>query len=78
MVMEAATGFDGLLRWGLFDFGVGIAYQLCPLKAPYLNENPLDNFALAVVATFVLDKMKRDGGVPPQVMSGEPPQVINR
>lgn len=77
-LMEAATGFDGLLRWGLFDFGVGIAYQLCPLKAPYLNENPLDNFALAVVATFVLDKMKRDGGVPPQVMSGEPPQVINR
>lgn len=77
-LMEAATGFDGLLRWGLLDFGVGIAYQLCPLKAPYLNENPLDNFALAVVATFVLDKMKRDGGVPPQVMSGEPPQVINR
>ncbi len=53
---EVATGFDGLLRWGLFDLGFGVAYQLCPLKAPYFNENPTENFALALVATFILDK----------------------
>lgn len=55
-LMELATGFDGLLRWGLIDFGAGVAYQLCPTKAPYLNENPTDNFALALLATFILDK----------------------
>lgn len=53
---EMATGFDGLLRWGLIDLGAGVAYQLCPTGAPYLNEKPTDNFTLVVVATFVLDK----------------------
>lgn len=64
-LVEMATGFDGLLRWGLFDFGAGMAYQLCPTKAPYLNENPTDNFAFSLVATFILDKTPHQVPVTP-------------
>lgn len=59
-LFEPATGFDGLLRWGWLDFGFGVAYQICPPNAPYLNEEPLDNFAIGIVATFVLDKQKKN------------------
>ena len=59
-LFEPATGFDGLLRWGYLDFGFGIAYQICPLSAPYLNEDPLDNFAIGIVATLVFDKQKKN------------------
>lgn len=62
---EMATGFDGLLRWGILDFGAGVAWQLCPPKAPYLNENPTDNFALSLVATLVFDKVPKRMPVTP-------------
>ena len=65
-LFEPATGFDGLLRWGYLDFGFGIAYQFCPLSAPYLNEDPLDNFAIGIVATLVFDKQKKNRIVPGQ------------
>lgn len=55
-LLEPAAGFDGLLRWGLLDLGFAVAYQICPLNAPYMNEDPIDNFALAVVATLIFDK----------------------
>lgn len=71
-LFEPATGFDGLLRWGLLDLGFGMAYQLCPLSAPYLNEDPLDNFAFGIVATLVFDKQKRNRIIPePQYLVPE-------
>ena len=70
-LFEPATGFDGLLRWGLFDLGFAVAYQLCPFKAPYLNDTPTDNFAFAIVATLIFDK------TPPRISpTSEQPYTI--
>ncbi len=55
-LLEPATGFDGLVHWGLLDMGFGVAYQICPASAAYKGENPADNFAFAIVANFILDK----------------------
>lgn len=55
-LFEPSTGFDGLLRWGLLDLGFGVAYQICPPAAPYMNDDPTENFALGIVATLIFDK----------------------
>lgn len=57
-LLEPATGFDGLVHWGLLDMGFGVAYQICPMSAAYMNENLVDNMAFAIVADFILDKYK--------------------
>ena len=57
-LLEPATGFDGLVHWGLLDVGFGVAYQICPQSAAYLNENIIDNMAFTIVANFILDKYK--------------------
>ncbi len=57
-LLEPATGFDGLVHWGLLDMGFGVAYQICPPSAAYLNEDLIDNMAFAIVANFILDKYK--------------------
>ena len=57
-LLEPATGFNGLVHWGLMDIGFGMAYQICPTNATYLHEDITDNFAFAVVADFILDKYK--------------------
>ena len=57
-LLEPATGFDGLVYWGLIDLGFGVAYQICPLSAPYLNEEPSENIAFVIVANFILDQYK--------------------
>lgn len=51
---EAAVGVDGLLRWGLADFGVSAAYRLTPASAPYHRIEPLGNLALNVTAVISL------------------------
>ena len=53
-VVEPATGFDGLLRWGMLDMGFGVAYQLVPPTAPYRNTDPLDNITVALVAKLII------------------------
>ena len=55
-VFEPATGFDGLVRWGLLDLGFGVAYQICPFSAPYFNEDPSKNINVTIVATLIIDK----------------------
>lgn len=53
-LVEPATGFDGLLRWGLLDMGMAVAYQLTPPQAPYRLENPRDGIAFAIVAKLIV------------------------
>lgn len=56
-LIEPASGFDGLLRWGLMDIGVGVAYQICPHSAPYSYQDPSDNIIITMVANLILDKI---------------------
>jgi hypothetical protein len=57
-IAEMSTGFDGLVHWGLFDLGFGVAYRLCPTSASYFCEDPTQNFAFTIVADLILDKYK--------------------
>lgn len=57
-IAEMSTGFDGLVHWGLFDLGFGVAYRLCPTAASYFSEDPTQNFAFTIVADLILDKYK--------------------
>ncbi len=58
-VFEPATGFDGLVRWGLLDLGFGVAYQICPFSAPYFNNDPTSNINVTIVATLIIDKYNK-------------------
>lgn len=54
-LLEPATGFDGILRWGnLLDMGFAVAYQITPPDADYRPENPIDSIAFAIVARFLI------------------------
>jgi len=58
-VFEVASGFDGLVHWGLLDLGFGVAYQLCPTSASYFNQDPSKNFSFTIVADLILDKYNK-------------------
>lgn len=53
-LLEPATGFVGLIHWGLTDIGMGVAYQLCPASAPYWSEDIDDKIAFLIVADLIL------------------------
>ena len=55
-IFEPATGFYGLLHWGILDVGVAVAYQMVPLQAPYLSIDPSECFAFMAVAELIFDK----------------------
>lgn len=55
-LLEPAAGIDGILRWGMVDFGIAVAYQLCPANAPYRYANSEDNFAFCIMGNLILDK----------------------
>ena len=57
-LLEPATGFKGLVHWGLTDIGFGVAYQVCPRKASYFPQKMEDNLAFTLVADFILDNIK--------------------
>lgn len=50
---EATAGIDGLVRWGVVDWGVAAAYRLTPAGAPYHNTNHTDNLALLITAALI-------------------------
>ncbi len=58
-IVEPATGFNGLLHWGLLDMGFGVAYRICPQSASYFSEDPTKNFAFTIVADLILDKYNK-------------------
>jgi len=49
-LLEPATGFDGILRWGILDMGVAVAYRITPFD----TINPTDNIAFAIVARLIV------------------------
>ena len=51
---EVGAGIDGLLVWGLVDWGLGVVYRLTPTSAVYHLTEPKNNFALFFTATLEL------------------------
>lgn len=51
-IIEPAIGIDGLLRWGITDWGIAAAYRLTPSSAAYHRTTPHDNLALLVSITL--------------------------
>lgn len=51
-LIEPALGVDGILSWGLVDFGVALAYQICPSHAAYHYADPTDNWAFTIVGNL--------------------------
>jgi len=49
-LLEPATGFDGIIRWGILDMGFAVAYRVIPLD----TLNPKNNLALAIVAQLIV------------------------
>ena len=52
-VAEAFVGIDGLVRWGVVDWGVAAACRLTPTGAVYHREGARDNLAILVTARLV-------------------------
>lgn len=50
---EPVAGVEGLVRWGVADWGMAVAYRLAPAAAPYCLASPRDNLALLVTAKFI-------------------------
>lgn len=50
---EAVVGVEGLLRWGVVDWGAAIAYRLVPPVAAYRYSDPHDNLALLITAKLI-------------------------
>ena len=53
-IVEPLVGINGILRWGLVDYGFATAYRVTPLQAPYHYTEPLDNLTLLLTATITL------------------------
>ncbi len=54
-VFEPALGIDQLVRWGIIDFGVSVAWQMTPKKSLLHSDNFFDKFAVMCVAKLVFD-----------------------
>ncbi len=53
-IAEVGAGIDGLLVWGMVDWGIGVVYRLTPASADYNFTDPKNNFALFFTATLEL------------------------
>ncbi len=54
VLVEPATGFDGLIRWGILDIGFATAYLLTPHNAAYQPEDPRECIAITLVAKLIV------------------------
>lgn len=52
-IAEPAAGIEGLLRWGVTDWGIAAAYRLTPPQAPYTKLEPLSNLILLLTAKLI-------------------------
>ena len=57
-LFEPIVGVDGLIRWGLVDWGVAAAYRITPSSATYHFSAVSDNLAFLVTATLHLETNK--------------------
>ena len=53
-LLEPATGFDGIIRWGVLDMGFAVAYRLVNPKTIEQTDNPAIPIAIAVVANLIV------------------------
>lgn len=53
-IVEPQAGIEGVLRWGIADWGVAVAYRLVPTSAPYRLASTRENLALLITATLIL------------------------
>ena len=52
-IVEPTLGIDGLIRWGITEWGVAVAYRLTPTAATY-HRSGRDNLALLFTAQLAL------------------------
>ena len=52
-IAEPAAGIEGLLRWGLTDWGIAAAYRLTPPQAPYTRLEAITNLTLLLTAKLI-------------------------
>ena len=52
-IAEPAAGIEGLLRWGLTDWGIAAAYRLTPPQAPYARLDTRSNLTLLLTAKLI-------------------------
>ena len=53
-IVEPVAGVDGLLRWGLVDWGVAAAWRIVPYGASYRYTKVSNNLSLMVTAKLIL------------------------
>ena len=53
-IAEPAAGVDGLVRWGLTDWGLAAAYRLTPAGASYNRQINKDNLTLLLTVKLIL------------------------
>lgn len=53
-IVEPVVGIDGLMRWGLVDWGVAMTWRLVPAGAPYRRSGWRENTTLLVTASLAL------------------------
>ena len=51
---EAVAGINGLMRWGLVDLGVALAYRITPPSAYYHFSQKKDNTTLLITAAIAI------------------------
>lgn len=52
-IAEPAAGIEGLLRWGVTDWGIAAAYRLTPPQAPYTRLDARSNLTLLLTAKLI-------------------------
>lgn len=53
-IFEPVAGIEGLIRWGVVDWGMAIAYRLAPDKAPYRLTHSGGNFEIMLTASLAI------------------------
>ena len=53
-IAEPVAGVDGLVRWGVVDWGAAVVYRLVPPSASYHLATPADNLTVLITASLTL------------------------
>lgn len=53
-ILEPTLGLNGIIRFGVVDWGAAISYRLTPSDAPYSYTDPYDNLMLIVTAKLLI------------------------
>lgn len=53
-IVEPVAGIDGLIRWGVVDWGVAAAWRLTPVGAPYHSDGSKENLTIMITAKLTM------------------------